>query len=57
LKVVIGGGTSGSQSGGVSNNKIYLVEKTNFLLIASKILQLSLKMPQELVVATVVGIF
>jgi uncharacterized protein (UPF0212 family) len=55
IKVVIG--AESIPSAGVSQNKIYIVEKTTFLLTCSKILQLALQRPSDHQSPTIVGLF
>jgi len=54
IKVVVGGGAS--NVAGVSQNKIHLVEKTNFLLTCTKMLQAALDSPAH-ATGTVISIF
>ena len=59
IKSTIGGGLAGSVnlSGGVSQNKITLVEKTKFLLICNKIILASMEKPHGISADTLVGLF
>lgn len=59
IKSAIGAGINGSafNSGGVSQNKIALVEKTKFLVISNKIIEQSLEKPDVISAETLIGVF
>ena len=48
---------SGGQQAGVNQNRIWLVEKTNFLAFSNRMIQMSMKKPAELVGATLITLF